>query len=50
VNAAEKPARHVKATPGQGRAFRGLVLVFVLSFVNLIGVHFTVTALGGVAG
>jgi hypothetical protein len=32
-----------------GRAFRGLVLVFVLSFVNLIGVIVTATALGGVA-
>jgi hypothetical protein len=32
-----------------GRAFRGLVLVFLLSFVNLVGVIFTVTALGGLA-
>lgn len=32
-----------------GRAFRGLALVFVLSFVNLIGVIMTVTALGGTA-
>jgi hypothetical protein len=31
------------------RAFRGLALVFVLSFVNLIGVVVTATALGGVA-
>jgi hypothetical protein len=30
------------------RAFRGLALVFVLSFVNLIGVIFTAAALGGV--
>jgi hypothetical protein len=34
--------------PG-GRAFRGLLLVFVLSFVNLVGVIVTVTALGGLA-
>jgi hypothetical protein len=33
---------------GPGRAFRGLVLVFVLSFVNLVGVLVTATALGGV--
>jgi hypothetical protein len=32
-----------------GRAFRGLALVFVLSFVNLIGVLVTATAVGGVA-
>ena len=32
-----------------GRAFRGLVPVFLLSFVNLVGVIFTVTALGGLA-
>ena len=30
------------------RAFSGLVLVFVLTFVNLVGVIFTVAALGGV--
>jgi hypothetical protein len=34
---------------GSGRAFRGLVLVFVLSFLNLVGLIFTTTALGGVA-
>jgi hypothetical protein len=34
---------------GSGRAFRGLALVFVLSFVNLIGVLVTATAVGGVA-
>lgn len=34
--------------PGAGRAFRGLALVFVLSFVNLVGVIVTATALGGV--
>ena len=32
-----------------GRAFRGLALVFVLSFVNLFGVLVTVTALGGLS-
>lgn len=37
------------AKQGSGRAFRGLALVFVLSFVNLVGVLVTVTALGGVA-
>jgi hypothetical protein len=30
------------------RAFRGLTLVFLLSFVNLVGVIFTAAALGGV--
>ena len=34
---------------GRGRAFRGLALVFVLSFVNLLGVAVTATALGGLA-
>lgn len=34
---------------GSGRAFRGLVLVFLLSFLNLVGLVFTVTALGGLA-
>ena len=32
---------------GRGRAFRGLVLTFALSFVNLVGIIFTLTALGG---
>jgi len=36
-------------TRHEGRAFRGLVLVFLLSFVNLLGVIVTVTALGGLA-
>lgn len=36
--------------PGKrGRAFRGLALVFVLSFLNLVGVLLTATALGGLA-
>ena len=34
---------------GSGRAFRGLALVFLLSFVNLVGVIVTVAALGGLA-
>jgi hypothetical protein len=34
---------------GSSRAFRGLALVFVLSFVNLVGVIVTATALGGIA-
>jgi hypothetical protein len=39
----------MNADRGGGRAFRGLALVFVLSFVNLIGVIVTATALGGLA-
>jgi hypothetical protein len=35
--------------PGTGRAFRGLVLVFFLSFLNLVGLILTTTALGGLA-
>jgi hypothetical protein len=38
-----------EARLGSGRAFRGLFLVFVLSFLNLVGVILTVTALGGLA-
>jgi hypothetical protein len=34
---------------GNGRAFRGLVLVFLLSFFNLIGLILTAAALGGLA-
>jgi hypothetical protein len=41
--------RNSSATQRSGRAFRGLALVFVLSFVNLIGVFVTVAALGGLA-
>ncbi len=33
---------------GKGRAFRGLALVFALSFVNLVGILVTATALGGI--
>lgn len=39
---------HDKAT-GASRAFRGLVLVFLLSFFNLIGLIVTAIALGGLA-
>ena len=35
--------------PAWRRAFRGLALVFVLSFLNLLGVILTATALGGLA-
>jgi hypothetical protein len=38
----------VSAARQSERAFRGLALVFVLSFVNLVGVIFTAAALGGV--
>ena len=31
------------------RVFRGLFLTFTLSFVNLVGIIFTLTALGGLA-
>ena len=31
------------------RAFRGLFLTFTLSFVNLVGIIFTLSALGGLA-
>jgi hypothetical protein len=34
-------------SPQKGRAFRGLALVFVLTFINLVGIGVTVTALGG---
>jgi hypothetical protein len=35
--------------PGAERAFRGLALVFVLSFLNLVGVLLTATVVGGIA-
>ena len=47
--AVEAPSSASRSSPGTGRAFRGLALVFLLSFVNLVGVIVTVTALGGVA-
>jgi hypothetical protein len=37
------------AKRGSRRAYRGLVLVFALSFVNLVGLILTATALGGLA-
>jgi hypothetical protein len=43
------PAGDTWAKGGLRRAFRGLALVFFLSFLNLIGVIVTVTALGGLA-
>jgi hypothetical protein len=42
------PQRTSSASPGRSRAFRGLALVFFLSFLNLAGVIVTVAALGGV--
>jgi hypothetical protein len=38
-----------RGAPGRGRAFSGLALVFALSFVNLVGILVTATALGGIA-
>ena len=40
---------HSEGKQQSGRAFRGLALVFVLSFLNLVGVIVTVAALGGLA-
>jgi hypothetical protein len=37
-----------KSSAGSSRAFSGLLLVFLLSFLNLVGVILTATALGGV--
>ena len=45
----ERSESETDAKRGSRRAFRGLALVFVLSFVNLVGVAVTVTALGGLA-
>jgi hypothetical protein len=44
-----QPGADGRAEWGSGRAFRGLVLVFLLSLLNLIGLIVTVTALGGLA-
>ena len=44
----EAQSSAANASPRSGRAFRGLALVFLLSFVNLVGVIVTATALGGV--
>ena len=38
-----------RKTAGRARAFRGLALVFTISFVNLVGLILTTTALGGLA-
>jgi hypothetical protein len=43
-----RPAVSKPLHRGRGRAFRGLALVFVLSFVNLLGVIVTAAALGGI--
>ena len=40
-----RPREHPDSRP---RAFRGLALVFFLSFLNLVGVLLTATALGGI--
>ena len=45
--AVEARSSAARSSPGTGRAFRGLALVFLLSFVNLVGVIVTATALGG---
>jgi hypothetical protein len=44
-----QPRGDREAEHGSGRAFRGLVLVFVLTLLNLIGLILTTTALGGLA-
>src|SRR5512132_506546 len=43
------PRRDIQAEQRSGRAFRGLALVFLLTFVNLVGVIVTAAALGGLA-
>src|SRR4029450_1467504 len=43
------PRRDTEAKQGSERPFRGLALVFLLTFVNLIGVIVTAAALGGLA-
>jgi hypothetical protein len=45
----QQPRGDTEARQGWGRAFRGLVLVFLFSFLNLIGLILTTTALGGLA-
>jgi hypothetical protein len=44
-----QPRTGAENGPGSGRAFRGLVLVFALTFVNLVGLILTTAALGGLA-
>jgi hypothetical protein len=48
VSDSQQP-RETAAKDGVGGAFRGLVLVFSLSFLNLVGLILTATALGGLA-
>ena len=45
----QQPRDSSARSGASGRAFRGLVIVFALSFVNLLGLLVTVTALGGTA-
>ena len=44
-----EPAHTPNGKHGPGRAFRGLALVFLLTFVNLIGLILTATVIGGLA-
>jgi hypothetical protein len=44
-----QPRGETTAKQRSGRAFQGLFLVFLLSFVNLVGLILTMTALGGLA-
>jgi hypothetical protein len=46
-SSSQRPRDAGKAQPGSGRAFRGLALVFMFSFLNLVGVVLTIAALGG---
>lgn len=46
--AERQPAARRSGGAARGRAFRGLALVFALSFVNLVGILVTATALGGI--
>jgi hypothetical protein len=39
--------RNAHPDGSKGRAFRGLIVVFFISFINLVGISLTVTALGG---
>jgi hypothetical protein len=45
----QRPRVATEVKRGSGRAFRGLILVFLFSFVNLVGLILTTTALGGLA-
>jgi hypothetical protein len=49
VSSTAEPTPAVRGASGaKGRAFRGLALVFALSFVNLVGILVTAMALGGI--